>query len=335
MARMLRGAGSILLTLLLLVLLTFVITRLLPADPVVAVVGETADPAVYARVRSELGLDRPLPVQVGRYLQGFASGTLGVSTLTGNRVEADLLAVFPATLELATVALLLSVGIGLPLGVIAAVRRGSLIDRAVRLGGLIGFSTPIFWIGLMGISLLYGRLGVLPGPGRVDPAMIGRVPERTGFAALDGLLAGDPGFALSALSHLVMPALTLTILGAAFISRMTRTFLLDQLRQEYVLTAQAKGIEGWRLVLRHPFRNILVQLVTVIALGYAGLLEGSVLVEVVFAWPGLGLYLANAVLSGDVNAVVGGVLLIGLVFILLNQLADRIGEQLDPRLKAR
>ncbi|WP_332764718.1 ABC transporter permease [Phenylobacterium sp.] len=334
MGRVIRGLASVAITLFLLLLLTFVVTRMLPGDPVVAVVGETADPAVYARVRAEMGLDQPLPVQLVRYVAGFARGTLGVSTVTGNPVELDLLRVFPATFELATLAMVLSVLVGLPLGVLAALRQNTVLDYLVRLAGLIGFSTPIFWLGLMGVSLLYGEWGLLPGPGRVDPALILKTPEITGFLTLDAALSGDWTTAASAVHHMLMPALTLTVLGAAFLSRMTRAFLLEQLEQEYVTAARAKGVSGWRLVVRHPFRNTLVQLVTVIALGYAGLLEGSVLIEVVFAWPGLGLYLANAVLSGDVNAVVGGVLLVGVIFIVLNQLADWIGERIDPRLAA-
>ncbi|RTR19907.1 ABC transporter permease [Azospirillum griseum] len=331
---MTRAAGliaSVAATLFGLILVTFLIGRVVPIDPVLAIVGDRATADTYARIRSELGLDLPLWRQFLRYLVAVLQGDLGTSILTSRPVLDDVLRVFPATLELATVAVVIGAALGIPAGVLAATHRGGWLDHIIRLLGLIGHSAPIFWLGLMGLLLFYAKLDWVPGPGRVDVFYEGLVDPRTGVATIDALLAGETDVFWSALHHLVLPASILGLYSVAYIARMTRSFMLDQLRQEYITTARVKGLSEVRVVWRHALGNIAVPLITVIALSYATLLEGSVLTETVFAWPGLGLYITNSLLSADMNAVLGGTLVVGVVFIGLNLLSDLLYRLLDPR----
>lgn len=329
-----RAAGliaSVAATLFGLILVTFLIGRVVPIDPVLAIVGDRATADTYARIRSELGLDLPLWQQFLRYLVAVLQGDLGTSILTSRPVLDDVLRVFPATLELATVAVVIGAALGIPAGVLAATHRGGWLDHIIRLLGLIGHSAPIFWLGLMGLLLFYAKLDWVPGPGRVDVFYEGLVDPRTGVATIDALLAGETDVFWSALHHLVLPASILGLYSVAYIARMTRSFMLDQLRQEYITTARVKGLSEIRVVWRHALSNIAVQLITIIALSYAHLLEGSVLTETVFAWPGLGQYITNSLLSADMNAVLGGTLVVGVVFIGLNLLSDLLYRLLDPR----
>lgn len=323
--------GSVVVTLFGLLLVTFLIGRVVPIDPLLSIIGDRATPDTYARMRIELGLDLPLWRQFLRYLGAVLQGDLGDSILTSRPVLEDVLRVFPATMELATVAVTAGALLGVPAGVLAATHRGRWPDHAIRLLGLIGHSVPIFWLGLMGLLLFYARLDWVPGPGRVDVFYEGMVEARTGVLTLDALLAGETDIFWNALHHLVLPAAILGLHSVAYIARMTRSFMLDQLRQEYITTARVKGLSEARVVWRHALGNIAVPLITVIALSYAGLLEGSVLTETVFAWPGLGLYITNSLLSADMNAVLGGTLVVGTVFIGLNLLSDLLYRLLDPR----
>ncbi|MCB9966695.1 MAG: ABC transporter permease [Geminicoccaceae bacterium] len=335
---MLRPAGTLLrllatlaLTFLGLLVVTFLIGRVVPVDPVLAAVGDRASPAVYARVRAEMGLDLPLWQQFWHYLVRVLEGDLGQSVLTAQPVLTDILRVFPATLELATVATLLGVLLGVPMGVIAAVHQGRWPDQVIRLLGLVGYSMPIFWLGLIGLLVFYARLEWVPGPGRLDVFYDDLVPSVTGVLLIDAALAGDWQVWRNALSHLVLPASILGYFSLAYISRMTRSLMLEQLRQEYILTARVKGISELRVIWRHALGNTAVPLVTVIALSYANLLEGSVLTEIIFAWPGLGLYITNSLLNADMNAVLGGTIVVGCVFIGINLLSDVLYRTLDPR----
>lgn len=323
--------GSVVVTLFGLLLVTFLIGRVVPIDPLLSIIGDRATPDTYARMRVELGLDLPLWRQFLRYLAAVFQGDLGQSILTSRPVLEDVLRVFPATLELATIAVIIGAVLGVPAGVLAATHRGEWPDHAIRLLGLIGHSVPIFWLGLMGLLLFYARLDWVPGPGRVDVFYEGMVEARTGIITLDALLAGETGIFWNALHHLVLPSAILGLHSVAYIARMTRSFMLDQLRQEYITTARVKGLSEARVVWRHALGNIAVPLITVVALSYAGLLEGSVLTETVFAWPGLGLYITNSLLSADMNAVLGGTLVVGTVFIGLNLLSDLLYRLLDPR----
>ena len=316
-----------------LILVTFLIGRVLPIDPVLAAVGDRASADVYQRVRIELGLDLPLRVQFWNYLVKVLHGDLGRSILTANPVLTDIRRVFPATLELATLGTLIGVLVGVPVGVVAAARRGRWIDRIARVIALFGYSVPVFWLGLMGLLLFYARLGWVPGPGRIDVAYDEVVAPITGSLVLDSALRGEWEVFGNALGHLVLPAAVLGWLSLAYISRMTRSFLLAELGQEYVTTARVKGLSEPAVIFRHALRNALVPLVTVIALSYASLLEGSVLTETVFAWPGLGMYITNSLLSADMNAVLGGTLVVGCVFIGLNLLSDLAYRVVDPRVR--
>ncbi|MBV8379708.1 MAG: ABC transporter permease [Pelomonas sp.] len=329
----LRFVLGTLLTLLGLLAVTFFIGRVVPVDPALAVAGDRATEAQLATVREAMGLNRPLYVQFGRYLRDVAHGDLGQSILTANPVGEDIARVFPATLELATAGIVIGVVCGVPLGVWAALRRGRAVDQAVRVTGLLGYSVPIFWLGMMALVLFYVRLGWVAGPGRIDLAYYYAVPRVTGLLVVDGLLAGNLAAVRSALAHLALPALLLGYFSLAYISRMTRSFMLAELKKEYVMAARGRGVSEARVVWRHALRNAAVPLVTVVALSYAGLLEGSVLTETVFSWPGLGQYITNALQNADMNAVLGGTLVVGSVFIVFNLVADLLYRALDPRVR--
>lgn len=329
-----RGLGGIAVTLLGLLVLTFLIGRVMPVDPVLAVVGPDADRSTYEQVRRDMGLDRPLAAQFGSYLGGLAQGDLGRALLTGNPVATDLARVLPATVELATLAIGIGTLLGVPLGVLAATHHRRWPDHLARIVGLLGHSTPVFWFGMMGLLVFYAWLGWAGGIGRISLAFEGTVPSRTGLLLVDALLAGDLAAFRSALRHLLLPACVLGLHSMAYLSRMTRAFMLAQLSQEYITTARVKGLSERQVVWGHAFRNIRVQLLTILALAYGGLLEGAVLVETVFGWPGFGSYLTDSLLLGDMNAVMGAVLVVGVLFVALNLGADALYRVFDPRAQA-
>jgi peptide/nickel transport system permease protein len=255
--------------------------------------------------------------------------------LTSNPVMTDIRRVFPATMELATFGTLIGTLFGVPLGVLAAVKRGSLIDQIVRLIGLIGYSMPIFWLGLLALLVFYAKLGWTSGPGRIDVIYEYTFTPITGFYLLDAVLQGNWDAFWNIFSFIILPASLLGYFSLAYISRMTRSFMLNELEQEYIVAARAKGLSETRIIWAHALRNAAVPLVTVIALSYANLLEGSVLTETVFSWPGLGLYITNSLQNADMNAVLGGTIIIGAVFIAINLLSDLLYQALDPRTRAR
>jgi peptide/nickel transport system permease protein len=326
-------AASVPITLFGLVLITFLIGRVVPIDPVLAVVGDRAPQDVVEQTRREMGLDRPLPEQFVRYTGQLLNGDLGRSVMTSNRVVTDIARFFPATLELATVALVIAIAVGVPLGVFAAVRQGSWVDQAIRVVCLSGHSIPVFVLALVCLLVFYATLGWAPGPGRQDVIFQDMVPQVTGVLLIDAALAGDWDALRDAASHLALPALVLAAYNMAYIARMTRAFMLDSLRGEYIVTARAKGLPARTVIWRHGFGNILVRLLTVIALTYAGLLEGAVLTETIFSWPGLGQYLTGSLLNADMNAVLGATLVVGLTYLLLNLFADLMYRVLDPRVR--
>jgi peptide/nickel transport system permease protein len=329
--RLCRFAGIVALTYLGLLAVTFFIGRVIPVDPALAIAGDRAPEHVLQRVREELGLDKPLPEQFVRYVGKALQGDFGTSVLTSNPVWDDIKKTFPATFELATCGILLGAGLGVPLGVWAAVRQGGWVDHVVRVVGLVGYSVPVFWLGLMALVLFYAKLGWVSGPGRIDIAYEYSVERVTGVLLWDAARAGEWEAFRNALSHLVLPAGLLGYFSLAYISRMTRSFMLNELSQEYIVAARAKGLSEMRIIWRHALRNAMVPLVTVIALSYAGLLEGSVLTETVFSWPGLGLYITNSLQNADMNAVLGGTLVVGTIFVGLNLLSDLLYRMLDPR----
>jgi peptide/nickel transport system permease protein len=331
--RFLGGVTGVIATLFGLVLVTFLIGRAMPIDPVIAIVGDHAPPEVIAKVTEQLGLNRPLYVQFAIYLRNLLGGDLGNSVMTSQPVTADIAHYFPATLELATVAIVIAIVLGVPLGVMAAARQGSRFDHAVRVISLAGQSIPVFVLGLLAILVFYVKLGIAPGTGQIDVAYDGMVPDVTGMLVVDAALDGQWDAFQDALAHLAMPALILAYFSLSIITRMTRAFMLDALAGEYIVTARAKGLSGTRILWRHGFGNIAVPLITVIALAYAGLLEGAVLTETVFSWPGIGLYLTVSLLNADMNAVLGATLVIGCVYVGLNLLADLAYKLLDPRVR--
>lgn len=330
---LIRFLGTLALTLLGLTFVTFVIGRVVPIDPVLAVVGDRAMPETYERVRQELGIDLPIYQQFWLYLTKIAEGDFGTSAMTSQPVLHDLFQYFPATLELATAATLIGVLLGIPLGVVAATHQGRLIDHVTRIVGLIGYSIPVFWTGLVGLLVFYAWLGWVAGPGRLDIGYDGLVEPVTGLITIDSLLSGDWDVFKNAIAHLLLPASLLGYLTLAYVSRMTRSFMLTELNQEYILTARAKGMPERRVIWRHALGNIIVPLITVVALSYASLLEGAVLTETVFAWPGLGQYITRSLFNADMNAVLGGTLLIGTIFVCLNVLCDMLYRLLDPRVR--
>lgn len=328
LARLLIGVGV---TMLGLLLVTFVIGRVIPIDPVLAVVGDRASEETYEAARIAMGLDQSIPVQFWLYLSGVVQGDFGVSVVTARPVLDDIARYFPATIELATIAIIIGVLTGIPAGVIAAVHRDRWPDHALRVVSLLGYSTPAFWLGMILLIIFYGALGWSAGPGRIDVFYEDIVPTVSGFMVVDAALAGEWAIFRNALSHLVLPAAVLGLYSMAYITRMTRSFMIDQLGQEYVLAARAKGLPERRVIWRHALGNAAVPLVTVVALSYGGLLEGSVLTETIFAWPGLGSYLTNSLLNADMNAVLGSTIVIGAVFLGLNLIADAVYALLDPR----
>jgi peptide/nickel transport system permease protein len=312
---------------------TFFIGRIIPIDPVLAVLGDRANADVIERTRRAMGLDLPLIEQFYVYVKSALAGDFGVSVLTTNPVMDDIKRVFPATIELATVGTLIGTLVGVPLGVLAAVKRGSLIDQIVRVIGLVGYSVPIFWLGLLGLVLFYARLQWVAYPGRLDVVYQYTFTSPTGFYLLDSAWQGQWDVFRDALRHIILPAALLGYFSLAYISRMTRSFMLNEMAQEYIVAVRAKGLSETRVIWAHALRNAAVPLVTVIALSYAGLLEGSVLTETVFSWPGIGLYITDSLQNADMNAVLGGTIVIGSVFIAINLLSDLLYQVLDPRTK--
>jgi peptide/nickel transport system permease protein len=314
-----------------LIAITFFIGRVVPIDPLLAVVGDRAPKAIYEAAKIRLGLDQPLPVQFAQYVWQVLHGDLGIAISTGRPVIEDLARVFPATLEMATIGIIIGVLLGVPMGVAAASRQGSWLDQIFRVVGLMGYAVPAFWLGLVGLALFYSHLQWVAGPGRIDVYFDGLVTPVTGLLLVDSILAGDMEVFWNAVSHLILPASVLGFFSLAYIARMTRSLMLDQLGEEFVTTARVKGLPEWKVLWRHAFGPIRVPLITVIGLSYASLLEGSVMIETIFSWPGIGNYLTSALLNADMNAVLGSTLVIGAVFIGINKLSDILYVLADPR----
>lgn len=322
---------SVLLTFVGLLAVTFLIGRVIPIDPVLAVVGDRALPDVYARVRQELALDEPLYVQFWLYVTKVLQGDFGRSIITSNPVIEDILHFFPATIELATLATLLGAAMGVPFGVLAAKYQGRWPDHIIRVLGLVGYSVPVFWLGIVGMVVFYKWLEWVAGAGRLDVFYDEIVDPITGILLIDAALAREWDVFFNAVSHLVLPVAILGYFSLAYISRMTRSFMIEQLSQEYITAARVKGLTEFRVVWRHALGNAMLPLVTVVALSYASLLEGAVLTETVFAWPGLGRYITDSLFNADMNAVLGGTFVVGMAFIGLNLLSDALYRILDPR----
>lgn len=332
------GLGTLAITLLGLLLITFIIGRVVPIDPVLSIVGERATEAQMQAVRDALGLDLPLWQQFWIYVTDALQGDLGRSIRTSMPVAQDIARVFPATLELATLGTIFGTLVGIPAGVLAATKPGSIADQLVRLVGLMGYSMPVFWLGLVGLLIFYGKLDWVAGPGRLDPTysmtLEFQLTQYTGMVLIDSVLNGAWDILRNALSHILLPAGLLGYVSMAYISRMTRSFMMNELGQEYITTARVKGMPEWRVIWVHAMRNVMVPLITVIALSYAYLLEGSVLTETIFAWPGLGSYITDALFAADMPAVLGGTVVVGVAFVSLNMASDILYRLVDPRARA-
>ena len=312
--------------------ITFVISHLIPGDPARLIAGERATEEIVNHIRHTIGLDRPLYVQYWRYLSGLFHGDLGTSIRTSRPVLEDLIAFFPATLELALLALFVATLLGIPLGVLAAVYRNKTIDQVTRTLSVTGISTPAFWMGLLLIMFFYGKLGWLPGGGRlpegIDPPM-----KITGFYIFDSLVTGNHAALLNSLKHIVLPAITLGYVYLGVVARQIRSSMLEQLHEDYIRTARANGLSKWTVILRHALPNSLIPSVTVLGLALGDLLYGAVLTETVFSWPGMGAYVVHSIESLDFPAVMGFAVVVSFAYVLVNLVVDLLYMVIDPRIR--
>ncbi len=314
--------------------LAFAMIRLVPGDPVELMAGERGmSPERHAQMMAELGLDRPWPVQYLDYIGGVLQGDFGTSLITRTPVLTEFLTLFPATLELSLCAMLFAVAIGLPAGILAAVKRGSALDHTVMGVSLTGYSMPIFWWGLLAILLFSVTLDWTPVSGRIS--VLYWIEPVTGFLLIDTLLAGEPGAFGSAVSHLILPTIVLGTIPLAVIARMTRSAMLEVLGEDYIRTARAKGLPPWRVVSVHALRNALIPVVTVIGLQVGVLFAGAILTETIFSWPGIGKWMIESIHRRDYPVLQGGLLLIAGTVMLVNLLVDVTYGVLNPRIRPR
>jgi peptide/nickel transport system permease protein len=328
---LLRSITTLAVTLAALLCVTFALSSLSPIDPALRLVGDHASADSYQRARHSLGLDLPWPQRLERYVAGVTRGDLGISASTGAPVAQDLRRVFPATLEMATLAMILATVLGIALALVSAARPGGALDAVVRVLSVLGNSLPVFWLGLLALYLFYARLQWTGGPGRLDDAYEYTIDMPTGLVLVDAWRSGVQGAVTSAIGHLVLPVLLLAGYALGNIARLTRAALLEESRREYVLLARATGAGELAVLVRHMLPNTAGVLLTVLALTYANLLQGAVLVETVFARPGIGRYLTTALLAADTPAILGSTLVIGACFVLVNGVSDLLVRLLDPR----
>ncbi len=318
----------------LITLLGFVLTYLIPADPLAMVLSERAmaNPEIVRAYRERWGLDAPPHRRYFTYVGHLLRGDLGTSIATQQPVGEDLRAFVPATIELAATAMVVAVGIGIPLGVVAAARRGGLADHLARTGSIIGVSMPVFWLGLLALTVFYYRLQVAPGPGRLAPGLI--PPDvRTGMVLIDSVLAGRWDALADGLHHLMLPALVLGAYVMGTITRVTRSSVIDALTEDYTRTARAKGVGERAVLVRHALRNALIPTVTAVGLAFGNLMAGAVMTETIFAWPGIGRYAVDAAGKLDFPAIMGVTLFVAVVYVAVNFVVDLAYAWLDPRIR--
>lgn len=313
-------------------LLTFALVHLIPGDPVLMMAGERGvSPERHAELMADMGLDRPLWEQYLSYLGDTLRGDLGQSIVTRRPVIEEFLTLFPATVELGLCAIVFAIVLGIPAGVLAAVKRGTPLDHGVMVVSLTGYSMPIFWWGLLLIMLVSGYLGLTPVSGRMDPTIW--MDSVTGFMLIDGLISDEPGAFVSAVRHLILPSVVVGTIPLAVIARMTRSAMLEVLREDYVRTARAKGVAPAKVIMVHALRNALIPVITVIGLQTGVLLAGAILTETIFAWPGVGKWLVDSISRRDYPAVQGGILLIACIVILVNLVVDVLYGVVNPRIR--
>jgi dipeptide transport system permease protein len=313
-------------------IVAFMFIRLLPGDPVALMSGERVmSPERHAMISAQLGMDRPMVVQYFDYLGGILTGDLGTSIISKKPILDQFLALFPATVELAFCAILIAVAIGIPAGIIAAIKRGTLFDQSLMGVALVGYSMPIFWWGLLLIILFSGILQWTPVSGRIS--LMYFFPPVTGFMLIDSLLSGQKGAFTSAMSHLALPSIVLATIPLAVIARQTRSAMLEVLSEDYVRTARAKGLSPFRVIGIHSLRNALIPVITTIGLQVGVLLAGAILTETIFSWPGIGKWMVDSVFRRDYPVIQGGLLLIAAIIMIVNLIVDLLYGLINPRIR--
>ncbi|MCA1298182.1 ABC transporter permease subunit [Stappia indica] len=313
-------------------IISFGFIRLLPGDPVLLMAGERGiSDERYAELMDQFGFSRPIWEQYFDYLVGLLSGDLGTSIVTKKPVLTEFLTLFPATVELGLCAIIIAVALGIPAGIIAAVRRGSFTDQTIMGTALVGYSMPIFWWGLLLIILFSGILQWTPVSGRIS--LMYFFPQTTGFMLIDSLLSGQPGAFKSAVSHLILPSIVLATIPLAVIARQTRSAMLEVLGEDYVRTARAKGLSSSRVIGLHALRNALIPVITTIGLQVGVLLAGAILTETIFSWPGIGKWMVDSIARRDYPVVQGGLLMIAAIVMIVNLIVDVLYGLVNPRIR--
>ena len=329
-----KRVGFLMVVLLLVSVATFLMARVVPGDPAQVIAGPHASAETVQAIRHQMGLDQPLPVQYGKYVAGLTHGDLGISTATQRPVAEDLLTFFPASLELVFYSFVIALVIGVPLGIISAVKRESKVDYVARVISIGGLSLPTFWFGLILILVFYASLGLLPSSGRLA-STLPPPPHITGLYTVDSVLTGYWATFADAVKHLVLPVIALSYVQLAMIVRQLRSSMIDALSQDYVRTARACGLSSWTVIMRFGLRNALVPMVTVVAVSFGSLLGGAVITETVFGWPGMGNYVVHSIQSLDFPAIMGFTIVIAVVYVLINLLADLINLALNPVIRQK
>jgi peptide/nickel transport system permease protein len=312
-------------------IVVFFMVRAIPGDPAQIMLGQQSTQEQVQQIRENMGLDKPIFVQYGLFLKDALRGDLGDSIVTGRPVTTELLTRLPATLELTAFAMLIAILVGIPVGVISAVRQYSLLDKSTSVLALTGISMPIFWLAMILVVIFGVNLELLPFPGRLDPTT--GITAITGFVLVDSLLTLNFAGFWDGLLHLIMPALALATIPMAVIMRMTRSSMLEVMNEDYVRTARAKGVVPWRVVFKHALRNAMLPTITVIGLQAGLLMGGAIITETIFSWPGIGLYTYNSISARDYASIQGVVLYGALLFVLINLLVDILYAILDPRVR--
>jgi peptide/nickel transport system permease protein len=315
-------------------LLLFLVTHIVPVNPLAVILTEKSmdDPEAVKAATEKWGLDKPLPEQYLIYLGKLLQGDMGISFKTKNPVTSDLLTFLPATVELAIGSFIFAILLGLPLGIISAIKSGSIIDHITRIISLLGASMPPFWSGLLLLFVFYYKLELAPGPGRID-SRLGTPDSITGLFVLDSLLTKNMEAFWSSLSHLILPSIILGWFTLALIARITRSSMLEVLSLDYIRTARAKGLAEKWVILKHALRNALIPLATLIGLAFAGLMSGAIMTETIFSWPGIGRYAVDASTNLDYPALTGTTLLIAVIYMFVNLFVDMLYTLIDPRIR--
>jgi peptide/nickel transport system permease protein len=312
-------------------IIVFFMVRAIPGDPAQILLGQTATQAQVQQLREQMGLDKPVVAQYGLFLRDAVKGDLGESIVTGRPVTTELLVRFPATLELTSFAMLIAIVVGVPVGVISAVKQYSMLDKITSTFALAGISMPIFWLAMVLVVIFSVNLGLLPFPGRLSSGV--SITSITGLVLVDSLLTGNFAGFWDGLEHLILPAAALGTIPMAIIMRMTRSSMLEVMGEDYVRTARAKGVVPWRVIFKHALRNAMLPTVTVIGLQVGLLMGGAIITETIFSWPGVGQIAYESVNRRDYAMIQGVVLYGATLFVLVNLLVDILYAVLDPRVR--